>query len=145
MAKGTKAERTLRYRIDFIDPFRFGFLLGLVCLLLYLLGALAAHGGCTPWQPDPDHLGYHLGVGSIAALVAGTLVGVFAAILFDVIAPRLGGLPIQLRECLEDTAHLARCPACGAEVLEGASFCPTCDDDLRPGTEGPPTPDDEER
>lgn len=127
---------TLRYRLVFIEPFRFGLYTGISVLFVYLLWIAASHAGYTPWTPFAKDLGYHLLVGAPAALFAGILLGVLSATFFDIVAPRVGGIPFHLVESVEDTGHLAHCPDCGADVLRGASFCPACDHDF-----DPPAPD----
>lgn len=74
----------------------------------------------------------------ILAVISVTLAScvsiVLSTIMFNIIAPRVGGVDVALVEVElveESTSEaLQRCPECKAVVRQGLSFCPECDDDF---------------
>ena len=131
--------REVRYRVSYVDPFRAAFLLLLGSLCMYGIGVAFV------WLLRPGLLGTDRPWGTVifaavCVALSSTIGGFVAAVVYDIIAARAGGLPVSLVVDAEEASKYVTCPSCGSQVLAGRSFCPGCDHDFGGRTD--PSPSD---
>lgn len=133
-----RGERQIVHHLLRVGPLVVSLVMATSLALVYLATAICAHLGNLPGL----QLSY-----VVLVFVGGFLTGLVGTGLFNLIAPKIGGLPLLLSEEAADrrdprpeeqsaadllatpvgTSERKACPACGAKVRADRSFCPECD------------------
>ncbi|MCB9756044.1 MAG: hypothetical protein H6713_39485 [Myxococcales bacterium] len=138
-------EGPARVRVVHVSLGRATLLVGVIGSVGLLLGCLFAFVTLTGSEQRVATRTGELFMLFIIGSVMSFVTGGFAAAMFNLIAPALGGLELELATAPtttpapRDAPARRRCPGCGAEVAASRSFCPECDHDLDDAAQTAPT------